>query len=111
MVRFVPAFVFLLAFFASTVIPANADDVIYACYNRKTGALRVANDQYSCKGSENLLYWNQAGPRGEQGPAGPAGPAGEQGPAGPAGLKGDPGSPGPPGPQGPQGPQGPPGSK
>ena len=118
MVRFVSAIVFIAAFLVGAVVPANADDVINACYNRKTGVLRIVEDQYSCRKTENPISWNQMGPPGDRGPAGvagpkgepgapgPPGPKGEQGVAGPQGPKGEQGAPGPAGPQGPRGEQG-----
>jgi hypothetical protein len=111
MVRLVHAIVLTAAFLVCSVISAGADDVINACYNRKTGVLRIVEDQYSCKKTENPISWNQIGLRGEQGPAGGAGPKGEQGPAGPPGPKGEQGPQGPAGPQGPKGEQGPSGAR
>ncbi len=99
MIRFALVVVLITAFFASTVIPAAAENVINACVNKKTGAVRIVSQPGKCKRAEDPLSWNQTGPPGEQGPAGPLGAKGEQGPAGP------------PGPQGEQGPAGPAGSK
>ncbi len=64
--------------------PAAAQ-VIHACVNNKTGALRIAN---TCKKTESALTFNQAGPAGPTGPAGPMGAAGPAGPTGPAGQVG-----------------------
>jgi len=107
-IRFVLATALTSAFLVSAVIPADADDVINGCYNRKTGIIRIVEEPYTCKKYENPMSWNRTGPKGEQGPAGVAGPKGDQGPAGPAGPKGDQG---PAGPQGPKGDQGAAGSK
>lgn len=119
MVRFALSVVFTSAFLVSAVVPANAEDIISGCYNRKTGVLRIVEGQYSCKPSENPISWNLvglqgepgpagvAGPKGDPGPAGPTGPKGDQGSAGPQGLKGDQGPTGPAGPQGPRGERGP----
>ena len=60
---------------------------ISACYNKKTGALRVAVKK--CSKSEQPITWNNSGP---QGPAGPQGPTGPQGPVGATGLQGPAGS-------------------
>ncbi len=95
----------------------GAGNVIYGCYNKTIGVLRVIDyPKTSCASSEILLSWNQkgdAGPAGAQGPAGAAGAAGPAGAAGAAGAKGDPGGTGPqggigdPGIAGPVGPTGP----
>ncbi len=105
MIRFALVVVLVTAFFASTSIPATADNVINACVKKKTGAVRIVSEPSKCKRSEDPLSWNQTGPPGVQGPVGPSGPKGEQGSVGPAGPQGEQG------PVGPQGPQGPPGSK
>ena len=111
MIRFALAVVLVTAFFASTVVPATAEDVINACVNKKTGALRIVSEPSKCRRVEAPLSWNQSGPQGETGPAGPPGPQGVQGPQGTPGPKGEPGEAGPPGPAGPQGPPGTPGAK
>lgn len=54
---------------------ALADDVINACRNKNSGALRVPAPGASCKGDETPLQWNVRGAAGPMGPAGPAGPA------------------------------------
>ena len=60
---------------------------IFACANKKTGALRsVPNSR--CKSSEKLITWNVAGPQGAAGPQGVAGPQGIAGPQGVAGAVG-----------------------
>src|SRR5579859_710065 len=71
------------------------DGVIHACFDDDTGRLRVIDAQMSgCKREENMLSWNQSGPKGDpgapgaQGPAGPQGAPGAAGPAGPAGPAG-----------------------
>ena len=81
-----------------------ADEVINACRNKSSGALRVPATGTSCKSDEQPLQWNV---RGVAGPAGPAGPAGAQGPAGVAGPAGPAGPSGTTGATGPQGPPGP----
>jgi hypothetical protein len=120
MVRFFTVMFLSAAFLICAVIPASADDVVYGCYNRKTGLLRVVEGQYDCRRSENPISWNQVGPPGERGPsglagprgdAGPPGPKGEPGLQGPAGAKGEQGPPGATGPKGEQGPRGPSGTQ
>ena len=76
-------------------------DVINACRNKASGALRVPAAGATCKSDEQPLQWNV---RGAAGPAGPAGPAGAPGPAGIAGPSGPRGATGAIGPQGPAGP-------
>ena len=78
-----------------------SDEVINACRNRTTGALRVPTAGTSCKGDEQPLQWNVRGVAGPVGPAGPAGPSGATGPVGPAGPRGLTGATGPQGPPGP----------
>jgi hypothetical protein len=111
MIRFVLAVVSITAFLSSTIIPAAAEDVINACVNKRSGAVRVVMDPGKCRRAEAPLSFNQTGPPGERGPAGPPGPQGPQGAAGPPGPKGEQGPAGPPGPVGPQGAPGLPGSK
>jgi hypothetical protein len=105
-----------------------------ACYQKKTGQMRVVRASRGCRANEYRMTWARRGvaghavtpgervPQGEQGPPGPTGPAGATGrpgaagaqgaagPAGLAGLQGPPGADGTPGAQGPVGPQGPPGA-
>ena len=80
------------------------DDVINACRNKASGALRVPSVGSSCKTDEQPLQWNVRGVAGPAGPAGAPGPAGAAGPAGPAGPVGPRGATGAIGPQGPAGP-------
>src|SRR5215204_7418508 len=96
--------IMLLSVIAYASIP-GADGVIYGCYKKSGGTLRVIDKSVTnCAENETLLSWNQTGP---QGPAGPQGPQGEQGAAGPAGPAGPVGPEGPAGPAGPQGEAGP----
>ncbi len=66
---------------ALAAIP-RADGVIEACYQKKTGKLRVVDRASACRKSEIPLAWNQEGEKGDPGPAGPPGPVGPPGPAG-----------------------------
>jgi len=70
--------------------------VIYGCYNKSGGAIRVIDNAVTqCSANETQLTWNQVGPQGPVGPAGPTGPTGPQGTTGAQGATG---------PQGPTGP-------
>jgi hypothetical protein len=95
--------------------------VYAACYQTKSGAMRVAPAFRGCRAGEYRMTWALRGPRGRLGPAGPqgeTGPPGLQGPkgdtggqgslgaTGPRGAQGPTGSTGPAGPVGSQGPQG-----
>ena len=62
----------------------SPNGVIYTCYTKSTGTLRVIDAAVTgCKQGETQLTLNQMGP---EGPAGPEGPQGPQGPEGPAGT-------------------------
>ena len=94
-------------------IPSSSG-LIYACYSKPSGSLRVIDyPKHSCASGETLLVWNQVGPTGPQGPSGAVGATGSQGqkgapgPAGPAGQHGAAGATGAAGTTGPTGPQGP----
>lgn len=79
----------------------GANGVIYTCYSRSGGALRVIDASVTqCKSGETSLNFNQTGP---QGPAGPVGPQGQAGPAGPQGATGATGATGETGASGPAG--------
>jgi hypothetical protein len=93
----------LLVTIAYASIPGS-DGVIYGCYKKSGGSLRVIDRAVTnCAKDESLISWNQTGPEGPQGPAGPPGPQGLQGPVGPQGETGPQGPTGPEGPAGPQG--------
>jgi hypothetical protein len=63
--------------------------VIYGCYTKSGGAIRVLDNTVSkCGNNETSISWNQVGPIGPLGPQGPIGPAGTQGPIGPQGPAG-----------------------
>jgi hypothetical protein len=116
-----------LAALSIMVYPCFAD-MIYGCYQKNNGQLRIVTNASECRNSEVFIQWNQVGPQGLIGPAGPqgapgpagpvgiqgvigpigaTGPVGPLGAVGPTGAKGDPGATGPTGAVGPQGPQGP----
>ena len=77
------------------------DNVIYACYVKATGGLRVIDyPAVKCLAFETLISWNQqgvAGSPGQNGADGAKGADGVQGPAGPTGASGPIGPAGPPG--------------
>ncbi|HEX2911933.1 MAG TPA: hypothetical protein VH186_14085 [Chloroflexia bacterium] len=92
---------------AAGAINPIQNGVIYSCFNADNGKdLRLINPTNNCKRNEQLLTWNQQGPKGDTGPAGPQGPKGDTGAQGLQGLKGDTGAQGPKGDTGAQGPQG-----
>jgi hypothetical protein len=67
----------------------SPNGVIYGCYTKSTGTIRVIDAGVTgCKQGETLLPWNQTGPQGPIGLTGPQGPIGLTGPAGPIGLTG-----------------------
>jgi hypothetical protein len=66
----------ILAAVVLTVFPCFAEGVIYGCYQKNQGQLRIVSGPNSCTPSEVSIYWNQTGPQGPQGTAGPPGPAG-----------------------------------
>ena len=76
----------------------GAGNVIYGCYNKSNGAVRVIDyPAVACANSEVLISWNQKGDPGTAGGVGPTGATGAQGDSGP---KGDTGASGPQGPAG-----------
>jgi hypothetical protein len=99
-IMFSAVLLILLVTIAYASIPGS-DGVIYGCFKKSGGSLRVIDRSVTnCNKDETLISWNQTGPEGPQGPQGLQGlqgPQGETGPQGPAG---------PEGPQGPAGPQG-----
>ena len=57
--------------------PTNpTNNVIYACYQKNNGQLRVVGGLGQCRPSELPIAWNIVGPQGPQGPEGPQGPTG-----------------------------------
>jgi len=66
----------LLGFAAAT---ASAQEAVYACASRSSGALRVVAAGNPCKAGEFPLTWSVTGPAGPEGPQGPVGPQGPQG--------------------------------
>lgn len=74
------AIVVLLAAFLGSDAGA---EVINACANNVTGALRLVSDASVCLPKESPLSWNQQGPQGPPGEPGEPGEPGAQGPPGP----------------------------
>ena len=72
-----------LAFAAhrSKTIPIGPDGTITACAKEGSGKLRMVAAATSCDKHEQVVTWNQKGPKGDPGEIGPQGP---QGPAGAA---------------------------
>lgn len=116
----------------------NPRGVYSACYEDRTGVLRLVPGTQGCRPSETRATWNRRGQRGSVGPVGPQGEVGPQGAQGAQGATGErgatgargatgttgatgaTGATGPAGPQGPagadgatgpQGPQGDPGAQ
>ncbi|MDX6675758.1 MAG: hypothetical protein QOH11_3176 [Solirubrobacteraceae bacterium] len=64
--------------FAVAAIPGPGG-VIQACFNRRTGILRVIDSKRHCTRSERAIRWNQQGKVGTTGAPGATGPAGRSG--------------------------------
>lgn len=79
------AFGLTVAGVAYAAIPSG-DGTISGCHAKVAGVryLRLIDTQAgeTCKSSEQLLRWNQTGPKGDPGPAGPKGDKGDPGPSG-----------------------------
>jgi hypothetical protein len=79
--KVVTAVGFCLAILVITGIPQVSDaGVIYACVDKRTGAMRMVSSATRCTSKETAVSWNQ------EGPAGPTGATGATGPQGPAGV-------------------------
>lgn len=70
--------------FSASLGTASSEARIYACKEKKTGALRIVSRRTKCKRSESKLSWGGRGKAGKQGEQGPAGPAGSPGASGPS---------------------------
>ena len=64
-------------------LAAGNTNVIFGCYQKNNGQLRIVKQSSLCQPSEVPISWNTAG---QAGPAGPTGPSGPQGAAGPPGV-------------------------
>lgn len=54
----------------------SAEGVIFGCFKKVNGQLRVVSGPGQCLPSETSIFWNKVGPQGPQGPVGPQGPPG-----------------------------------
>lgn len=86
-----------------------------ACYDVRSGFLRIVSTTAGCRKNERRASWSKVGPKGPTGdkgpdgapgPEGPQGAPGPQGPQGQQGAQGERGDAGPQGPAGAAGPQG-----
>jgi hypothetical protein len=101
----------------TTFAGAPSRSAVYgACYEIRTGFLRIVSATAGCAKNERRASWSKIGPKGPTGdkgpdgapgPQGPQGLQGQQGPQGAQGERGDAGPQGPAGAAGPQGPAGP----
>ncbi len=82
------ALVFAMGGGAYAALAPAANDVIYTCYSRSTGALRVVHRTTRCRRRERALAFNQRGPVGPEGPRGVVGPPGPTGKTGATGKTG-----------------------
>lgn len=57
-------------------------NVIYGCYEKHGGGLRIVSNNHSCHHDEISISWNKVGPVGPTGPQGPQGPTGPSAPPG-----------------------------
>ena len=69
----------VIALFFFVIICYAQGNLIYGCYQKHGGELRIVNGAHSCRHSEIPISWNKLGPQGPIGPAGPEGPAGPPG--------------------------------
>lgn len=83
--------------YAVSAIPAS-NGVVYSCFHKKTGKLRVVKQGKRCSKKERKLSWNA---RGQAVAPGAKGDTGSQGAAGAAGAAGSAGGTGATGPAGP----------
>jgi hypothetical protein len=63
----------IVAVFAVYGEAINTDDVINACYDRNTGALRKVTTAGECRNQEGFVTWSIEGPQGPPGPQGDPG--------------------------------------
>ena len=78
--------VLVIAILVITNFPSHgADNVIYGCYDKHGGDLRIVSNRSHCKKNEVPISWNQVGPQGPKGDTGAKGDQGLQGP--PGGIK------------------------
>jgi hypothetical protein len=87
-------------------VASSPSPVIYACYGKYTGIVRVLQGREKCFQFETPIQWNQTGPAGAPGATGAMGATGATGAAGAKGATGAPGATGATGGTGPAGPAG-----
>ena len=73
------ALVLVLVLIAVQGVAAGGGGVIYGCYHKTNGKLRIVRSPRQCKKTEMPIRWNKVGPEGPPGPAGKPGPQGEPG--------------------------------
>ena len=61
-------------------IPIGPDGTITACAKEGSGKLRMVAAATACDKHEQVVTWNQKGPKGDPGPQGPQGPPGAAAP-------------------------------
>jgi len=82
---------------SAAVASLGSDGVLSACYDRKTGSVRLIREPRlpkRCPSGTKYFTFSVEGPQGLPGSTGPTGPAGSAGVPGSQGLAGTPGSPG-----------------
>ena len=104
----IASIVFLLMLISTTAHVSADDNIIYGCFTKELGWLRIVGSPSECRSWEFAIAWNWMGFKGDTGEQGHPGP---QGPQGPQGEKGEQGLPGPQGPKGETGEQGPVGTQ
>jgi hypothetical protein len=68
----------------------STNGIIYGCYNKRSGVLRVINTsvRQRCRRRESALNWEEVGPQGKRGATGPKGATGSRGQTGQTGQTG-----------------------
>lgn len=89
-------------FFGFSMSAFAEDNVIYGCYKKKNGKVRIVDGPDDCKKSEDSISWNMMG-QGDDGKIGPTGPPGANGIDGDNGTNGNDGEVGPQGEKGDKG--------
>ncbi len=71
--------VLLLGTFVVCTLSYADDNMIYGCYKKNDGQLRIVDQTGKCLPSEIPISWNKMGQSGSPGVQGPTGPAGPEG--------------------------------
>jgi Collagen triple helix repeat (20 copies) len=82
------ALVFAMSGGAYAALMPTRGGVVYACYQKNNGNLRVRNQTAGCGHHARPLAWNLRGPTGPAGPIGATGATGKTGPTGKTGATG-----------------------